>query len=98
MNESEPMRPDEASSLDSAEVTAWLRRHAQRHGVVLDAAQERALPQFERLYEDLLGLDRMDSWLVRLLATPDYYQGGRVVALLTAFPPLRTLDFEPASR
>jgi cell division protein ZapE len=47
---------------------AWLRQYAQRHGIVLDAAQEQALAHFERLYEDLLGLERMDSWLVRLLA------------------------------
>jgi cell division protein ZapE len=73
MNEQESERTGEPVSLDSADVTAWLRRYAQRHGVVLDAAQERALPQFERLYEDLLGLDRMDSWLVRVLA------GRRVV-------------------
>ena len=52
----------------SADASAWIRRHAGRHGIVLDAAQEQALGHFERLYEDLLGLERMDSWLVRLLA------------------------------
>jgi cell division protein ZapE len=45
-----------------------MRQYAQRQGIVLDAAQEQALDHFERLYEDLLGLERMDSWLVRLLA------------------------------
>jgi cell division protein ZapE len=53
---------------DSADAATWIRRYAQRHGIVLDAAQEQALKHFERLYEDLLGLERMDSWLVRLLA------------------------------
>ena len=45
-----------------------MREYARRHGIVLDSAQEQALQHFERLYEDLLGLERLDSWLVRLLA------------------------------
>ncbi|MCC7080083.1 MAG: AFG1 family ATPase [Burkholderiales bacterium] len=45
-----------------------MRQYAHRRGIVLDAAQTQALARFERLYEDLLGLERMDSWLVRLLA------------------------------
>ncbi len=53
---------------DSDEAAAWLRQYAALHGIVLDAAQERALEHFERLYADLIGLGRMDSWLVRLLA------------------------------
>jgi cell division protein ZapE len=54
--------------VDSADCAAWIRQHAQVHGMELDAAQNRVLGHFQRLYEDLLGLDRMDSWLVRLLA------------------------------
>jgi cell division protein ZapE len=45
------------------------------HGITLDAAQEHALAHFERLYEDLLGLQAMDSWLVRLLARRRVVQG-----------------------
>lgn len=55
-------------SPDSADAATWIRRYAQHHGIVLDPAQEQALKHFERLYEDLLGLERMDFWLVRLLA------------------------------
>jgi len=53
---------------DSADAASWIRQHAAVHGITLDAAQEQALAEFERLYEDLLGLKSMDSWLVRLLA------------------------------
>ena len=53
---------------DSSSAAMWLRQYAHRRGIALDAAQEQALQHFERLYEDLLGLERMDSWLVRLLA------------------------------
>ena len=52
----------------AGDAPGWIRQYARRQGIVLDAAQEQALGHFERLYEDLLGLERMDSWLVRLLA------------------------------
>lgn len=68
MNEHDPMPPAAAANADSIEAAAWLRGYAQRHGIVLDAAQEQVLGHFQRLYEDLLGLERLDSWLVRLLA------------------------------
>lgn len=45
-----------------------IRRHAQRQGIALDAAQQAALVHFERLAEDLVGLQELDSWFVRLLA------------------------------
>ena len=45
-----------------------MRRHAMQQGVVLDRAQEAALAHFDRLYEDLAGLQELDSWFVRLLA------------------------------
>lgn len=60
---------------DSADAAAWMRQHAAVHGITLDEAQERALDSFERLYEDLLGLQTMDSWLVRLLARRRVVQG-----------------------
>lgn len=60
---------------DSADAAAWIRQHAALHGITLDAAQEKALAHFERLYEDLLGLQSMDSWLVRLLARKRVVQG-----------------------
>jgi cell division protein ZapE len=68
MNERDPGPAGVPTPQDSGSAAAWLRQYAQRHGIALDAAQEQALAHFERLYEDLLGLGRMDSWLVRLLA------------------------------
>jgi cell division protein ZapE len=53
---------------DSYDAAAFIRQHASLHGVVLDSAQERALLHFGRLYDDLVGLQEMDSWLVRMLA------------------------------
>ena len=46
----------------------WICEHATVHGFELDAAQRAVLPRFQRLYEDLLALERMDSALIRLLA------------------------------
>jgi cell division protein ZapE len=60
---------------DSAGAGGWMRRHAQEHGFALDAAQERALPHFERLYEDLIGLERLEASLIRLLARKRVVQG-----------------------
>lgn len=53
---------------DSSDVAQWIGRHAAEHGFTLDAAQDAALPQFERLYEDLIGLEQMEASLIRLLA------------------------------
>lgn len=68
--------PSDASGLagqsalgeDETGITAWTGRHAAAHGFELDGAQILALAHFERLYEDLIGLERMDASLVRLLA------------------------------
>ncbi|MGH8663203.1 MAG: cell division protein ZapE [Burkholderiales bacterium] len=68
MNEDGPGPVGIPAPADGGSAAAWLRQYAQRHDIGLDAAQEQALEHFERLYEDLLGLGRMDSWLVRLLA------------------------------
>jgi len=53
---------------DSADAAQWIRQHAGLHGYRLDAAQENALEHLERLYEDLLALERFDASLIRLLA------------------------------
>jgi cell division protein ZapE len=66
-----PARPGD----DNLEAVARIRRHAAREGIILDQAQEGALNEFERLYEDLLGLQQLDSWIVRLLARKRVVQG-----------------------
>ena len=60
---------------DSSDAADWIRQHAQVQGIVLDAAQEHALAHFERLAEDLVGLQELDSWFVRLLARRRVVQG-----------------------
>ncbi|MBX9811222.1 MAG: hypothetical protein K2Y16_06360, partial [Burkholderiales bacterium] len=60
---------------DGADVTRWIRRRAEAHGFELDAAQNRALQHFERLYEDLIGLERLEATLIRLLARKRMVQG-----------------------
>ena len=71
-----------ALARDSADVTHWIRHHAEAHGFDLDAAQNRALQHFERLYEDLIGLERLEASLIRLLArrrvVPGIYLWGGV--------------------
>ncbi|MBI4204249.1 MAG: cell division protein ZapE [Betaproteobacteria bacterium] len=59
----------------SSDAAQWVRHHAREHGFELDAAQERALEPFERLYEDLIGLERLEASLVRLLARRRVVQG-----------------------
>lgn len=59
----------------SSDAAQWVRHHAREHGFELDAAQERALEPFERLYEDLIGLERLEAPLVRLLARKRVVQG-----------------------
>ena len=46
----------------------WMRQRAASHGFELDPAQSRAVEHLERLYEDLLGLERLEASLIRLLA------------------------------
>ena len=53
----------------------WIRRHAKEHGFELDASQERAVDHFERLYEDLIGLERLEASLIRLLARKRVVRG-----------------------
>jgi cell division protein ZapE len=77
----QPARPDaegyghQVLPKDSADAAAWIRQHAQVHGFSLDSAQENALSHFERLYEDLSGLQTLDSWIVRLLARKRVVRG-----------------------
>ena len=73
MSEATPAAPDNryghyTFAQDSSDVAQWIGRHAAEHGFLLDAAQTAALPHFERLYEDLIGLEQMEAPLIRLLA------------------------------
>lgn len=60
---------------DSSDIAQWFRHHAGEHGFELDVAQTQTLRHFERLYEDLIGLERLDASLVRLLARKRVVQG-----------------------
>lgn len=64
-----------ALARESADFREWVRQHAAAHDFVLDDSQERALEQFERLYEDLLGLERLEAPLIRLLARKRVVRG-----------------------
>ena len=72
MNDGSIPRPQPQGGVEASQ---WIRRYCEARGVTLDAAQEKALAHFERLYEDLLGLQEMDSWLVWLLARRRIVQG-----------------------
>ena len=60
---------------DSADAAQWIVQHAAEHGFALDASQLRAVAHLERLYEDLIGLEKMESLLVRLLARKRVVKG-----------------------
>ena len=60
---------------EAEEFRQWIRRHAKEHGFTLDASQERAVDHFERLYEDLIGLERLEASLIRLLARKRVVRG-----------------------
>lgn len=60
---------------DSSDVVEWVRQHAHEHGFEPDAAQINALGHFQRLYEDVAGLERLDASLIRLLARRRTVQG-----------------------
>lgn len=73
MSEATPAAPDSryghyTFAQDSSDVAQWMARHAAEHGFTLDAAQTAALSHFERLYEDLIGLEQLEASLIRLLA------------------------------
>ena len=54
---------------------AWIAQHAGEHGFVLDDSQRKAVEHLERLYEDLIGLEKMESFFVRLLARKRVVKG-----------------------
>ena len=60
---------------DSADFRAWVRQHAAAHGFELDSSQQAAVEHFERLYEDLMGLERLEASLIRLLARKRVVRG-----------------------
>jgi cell division protein ZapE len=60
---------------DSAGVAQWIAQHAGEHGFVLDDSQRKAVEHLERLYEDLIGLEKMESFFVRLLARKRVVKG-----------------------
>ena len=60
---------------ESAGFSDWVRQHAEAHGFALDASQEKAVEHFERLYEDLIGLERLEASLIRLLARKRVVRG-----------------------
>ncbi len=60
---------------DSADFREWVAQHAQAHGFELDASQLQAVEHFERLYDDLIGLERLEASLIRLLARKRVVRG-----------------------
>ncbi len=60
---------------DSADAAQWITQHAAEHGFTLDASQRNAIEHLERLYEDLIGLEKMESLFVRLLARKRVVKG-----------------------
>ncbi len=67
---------------ESSDIVEWVRQHARVHGFEPDAAQLNALQHFQRLYEDVAGLERLEASLIRLLArrrtVPGLYLWGGV--------------------
>jgi cell division protein ZapE len=68
-------KPHTTLPRDSADAAQWIIQHAAEHGFTLDASQLNAVEHLERLYEDLIGLEKMESLLVRLLARKRVVKG-----------------------
>lgn len=68
-------KPHTTLPRDSADAAQWIVQHAAEHGFTLDASQLKAVAHLERLYEDLIGLEKMESLLVRLLARKRVVKG-----------------------
>jgi cell division protein ZapE len=68
-----PLMP--AALHDSADFRDWIRQHAEAQGFRLDPAQENAVEHFQRLYEDLIGLERLEAPFIRLLARKRVVRG-----------------------
>ncbi len=60
---------------DSADAAQWIVHHAAEHGFTLDASQLKAVEHLERLYEDLIGLEKLESSFIRLLARKRVVKG-----------------------
>ncbi|MEQ1772212.1 MAG: cell division protein ZapE [Burkholderiales bacterium] len=76
MNESQPSQYGHTTlARDSADAAQWIVQHAAEHGFTLDASQLNAVAHLERLYEDLIGLEKLESLLVRLLARKRVVKG-----------------------
>ena len=68
-------RYGQAAPARDSDIARWIRHHAGERGFELDAAQARVLRHFERLQDDLTGLERRESSLIRLLARKRVVQG-----------------------
>ncbi len=62
-------------SLDGTGATQWISQYAAEQGFTLDASQRDAVEHLERLHEDLIGLEKMESLFVRLLARKRVVKG-----------------------
>ena len=60
---------------DSADVAHWIAQHAAEHGFTLDASQLLAVARLQRLSEDLIGLEKLESSFIRLLAKKRVVKG-----------------------
>jgi cell division protein ZapE len=60
---------------DSADAAQWIVQHAAEHGFALDASQLKAVEHLERLYEDLIGLEKLEFSFIRLLARKRVVKG-----------------------
>ena len=60
---------------DSSDVVGWVRQHALEHGFALDESQNLTLQHFQRLYDDLIALERMEGSIIRLLARKQTVKG-----------------------
>ncbi len=74
MNDSS-QQPHTILPRDSADAAQWIIQHAAEHGFALDASQLNAVEHLQRLYEDLIGLEKMESLFVRLLARKRVVKG-----------------------
>ncbi len=60
---------------DSSDIVAWVRQHAREHGFEPDESQYAALQHLQRVYEDLIALERLEASLIRLLARKQTVKG-----------------------
>lgn len=60
---------------DGSGVVDWVRQHAADEGFALDPEQDLALQHFQRLAQDLAGLERLGAPLIRLLTRKQVVAG-----------------------